>query len=587
MSPSSFRIIVAISLSTLSSLSVAQGTGEADESSSKYLPPSTALYLEVPRPAELLSLIFDHPLREKIESLEPYRAATNSQPYKRFLLARTVVEGQVEMPWREALETFLAHGLVLAVDRETEGTALVIHGKDEASMRLLRDKLIEFAKLDANPDRLKQGSYRGIDVQQFDKIAFAAVGSRLFFTNQKELGKDILDRMLDGGESLADQSGYRSARETQKKALLAWGYADVESLRDAGVARNVFFDQINQPVAELIFGGIQSSLQKTPHATASLAGDHSGLRLAVEMPHQADWVPDSRDYYFGPEGAGRARGLPDLPETLFALSTYRNFSEMWLRAGDLFNADVNDGIAQADANLTTLFAGRDFGEDILGSFEPEARFIAVRQGFDPGAPTPTIKLPAFAAIFELRDPDTMTRELRRTFQSLVGFLNVVGAMNGQHQLELGSEAVGSDGELVTATYVPEVGEEDSTDAKIVFNFSPSLGFVGDRCVVASSVPLARALIEHQESEPEGTDDNTRAKLHANVLRDVLADNRSQLVAQNMLEEGNTKEQAEANIDLLLQVIGYLRGANASLQTTDGTLRFQLSVEVTHESSELD
>ncbi len=587
MSRFSFRFILTISLFTSSSLAVAQDVGKTLEPSSKFLPPSTALYLEVPSPDELISLIFDHPLRAKIESLEPYRAATSSQPYKRFLLARTMVEGQVQMPWREALETFLAQGLVLAVDRETEGTALIIHGEDEASMQLLRDKLIEFAKLDANPDRLKQGSYRGIDVQQFDKIAFAAVGPRMFFTNKKELGKDILDRMLDGGESLADQAGYQMARKTRQTPLLAWGFADVEALRDAGVARNVFFDQINQPVAELIFGGIQSCLQKTPHATASLAGDPSGLQLVIEMPHQADWVPETRDYYFGPEGAGRARGLTDLPETLFALSTYRNFSEMWLRAGDLFNADVNDGIAQADANLTTLFAGRDFGEDILGSFEPEVRFIAVRQGFDDNAPIPTIKLPAFAAIFELRDPDSMTRELRRTFQSLVGFLNVVGAMNGQHQLELGNESVGSGGELVTATYVPEVGEENSTDAKIVFNFSPSVGFVGERCVVASSAALAKALIEHHDAERQETDDNTRAKVNANVLRDVLADNRSQLVAQNMLEEGNTKEQAEANIDLLLQVIQYVRGANASLQTTEGRLRFQLSLEVTDESSERD
>ena len=105
---------------------------------------------------------------------------------------------------------------MLAVDRETEGTALIIHGKDEASMQLLRDKLVEFAKLDANPDRLKQGSYRDIDVQQVDKIAFAAVGPRLVFTNQKDLGKDILDRMLDGGESLADQARYRTARKRGK-----------------------------------------------------------------------------------------------------------------------------------------------------------------------------------------------------------------------------------------------------------------------------------------------------------------------------------------------------------------------------------
>ena len=110
MSRFSFRYVLTLALATFSLLSVAQDGGKTAEPNSKFLPPSTALYLEVPNPSELLSLIFDHPLREKIESLEPYRAATSSQAYKRFLLVRTMFEGQVQMPWREALETFLAQG---------------------------------------------------------------------------------------------------------------------------------------------------------------------------------------------------------------------------------------------------------------------------------------------------------------------------------------------------------------------------------------------------------------------------------------------------------------------------------------------
>jgi hypothetical protein len=80
MSRFSFRFILTISLFTSSSLAVAQDVGKTLEPSSKFLPPSTALYLEVPSPDELLSLIFDHPLRAKIESLEPYRAATSGGP---------------------------------------------------------------------------------------------------------------------------------------------------------------------------------------------------------------------------------------------------------------------------------------------------------------------------------------------------------------------------------------------------------------------------------------------------------------------------------------------------------------------------
>jgi hypothetical protein len=68
-------------------------------------------------------------------------------------------------------------------------------------------------------------------------------------------------------------------------------------------------------------------------------------------------------------------------------------------------------------------------------------------------------------------------------------------------------------------------------------------------------------------------------LNAQVLGAVLADNRSQLVAQNMLEEGHSREEAEAAIDLLLQVLGYVRGAAASLGTDNGQLQLQLSIEV--------
>lgn len=552
---------------------------DARFSDSRFLPDSTVFYVEMPDPKRVLSLVFDHPLREKIESLEPYRVAQNSPQYRAFMLGRTMVEAQVQMSWRDALETLLSRGAVFGFDLDSKGFALILRGKDSDSMQLFRDKLIEFAKLGTDPDRIKEGEYRGIKAHQVGQFAFAVYEDRLMVTNQKDLGKEILDQFFDGGVSLAEQPQFRSALENRSDDVFAWAYLDLHAIRDAGVADSVFHDQINQPVAELILGGIQSSLRETPYANASLAGSPSKLDLTISMPHQADWLPESREYYFGSGGHGRAPQVPELPQTLFSLGIYRDFSQMWLRGGDLFNADTNDGLAKADATLTTLFAGRDFGEDILGSFQPEVGFVAVRQDFAHSMPKPAIKLPAFAAIFELREAKTMTRELRRIFQSLVGFLNVVGAMEGRPQLELNMESVGETGQLVSATYVPEDDEVDSENAKIVFNFSPSIGFSGNRCVLASSRSLAKDLTERSDLEGEKHDLNTRASLNADVLRDVLADNRQQLVAQNMLEEGHTREEAERDTDLLLQVIQYLRGATASLGTENDSLNLALSIEL--------
>jgi len=206
--------------------------------------------------------------------------------------------------------------------------------------------------------------------------------------------------------------------------------------------------------------------------------------------------------------------------------------------------------------------------------------VAVRQDFSDTLPRPAIKLPAFAAVFRLRDPETMTGQLRRNFQSLIGFLNIDGAMEGRNQMELGMEKLGDDAELVTSEFVPEQGQQEATDAKIIFNFSPSVGFAGERFVVSSSSDLARLLTLGKQTDQAKSPFNTQASLDASVLRDTLDDNRQQLVAQNMLEEGHTLEEAQANIDLLLKVVSYFDGLSFTLGQEDERLvtRFRLEVQ---------
>ncbi|MEM1069246.1 MAG: hypothetical protein AAGI63_10145 [Planctomycetota bacterium] len=173
----------------------------------------------------------------------------------------------------------------------------------------------------------------------------------------------------------------------------------------------------------------------------------------------------------------------------------------------------------------------------------------------------------------------MTRELRRIFQSLVGFLNVIGAMNGQNQLEMDMDKIGGHAELVTTQFVPESDEEESTEAGVIFNFSPSVGFSGERFVVASTAELARLLVEAKSSEAASLVDNTRGSLNARVLQQVLADNREQLIAQNMLEDGNSREEAEAVIELVLQVMGYFDGMTMRLTPAEDMLEASFQVQV--------
>ncbi|MGB7342980.1 MAG: hypothetical protein WBD20_02095 [Pirellulaceae bacterium] len=574
------RQCVCFALVSLGLVSVRAEEPRIVSTAAKVLPASTVAYAELTDVEGLLATIFDHPIREKIEALPPYQQAIESAEYKKFLTGRDMLENLMGMPWREAIETFAQRGVVVALDGASQGVAVIVIGKDAESMKLFRDKLLTLASMAKSGKKVESVQYRGIDAHRIDDVRMAVVDDRLLLTNNSDLGKGILNRMLGDDEPLLDAAvTFRDAIATRKADATAWGFIDVKTIRDAGVAKDVFEKQINNPAAELMFGGIQSNLQRTPFVTANITAKTEQIQLQIASPHQPEWVDETRHYYFGTNGDGRGLAVAEVPETLFTLNTHRDFAEMWLRAGDLFDGRVNDQFAKADATLTTLFAGRDFGEDILGSFDPEVAFIASRQDFSSVLPRPTIKLPAFGVVMTMKEPEKMTRELRRTFQSMIGFFNVVGAMNGQNQLEMDMEKISDDAQLVSSAYLPEDDDRESTDAAIVFNFSPTVGFSGNRFVLASTTDLARKLTMAKTPEPDQIEDNTASNLRANVLQGVLRDNREQLIAQNMLEDGNSRDEAEAAIELLLEVVGYFRDASMRLGQNDGQLQLDLSVRI--------
>ena len=250
-----------------------------------------------------------------------------------------------------------------------------------------------------------------------------------------------------------------------------WLYVSVDAIRKAGLAKDLFKGKARDPAAEVVLGGLLSNLQKTPFATIALSVNKRSARLSLGVPHSSQWIPESRTYYFGAEGKGQAPPLVEVKDMLLTLSTYRDLGDWWLRSGDLYNEAVNDQIAAAESTLTTLFSGRDFGRDILGSMYPQIQLVVTRQSFAQARTVPAIKVPAFAMTFRLKNHKRMQGELRRIFQSLVGFFNVAGAMNGQPQLDQSMENKNGV-QIVSAFYVPEEGKETTKTAPLNFNFSP-------------------------------------------------------------------------------------------------------------------
>jgi hypothetical protein len=553
------------------------------------LPASTAIYAEISQPAKVIDLVLDHPVHQRLREIDDYQQAFETPQYQQFLLGVKAFEGAVDMRWRPAAKLLTEGGAYFAADPATNGLAILVHSGDGAKLAALRDAVFTFVRADAQnrgrEDPIKTGDYRGVTAYAIGETRFAIVGDWLVATNKSDLGKAILDRYLDAEKtgdaatgSLAGNSRFREARQSKPDAALGWAYADLAALREAGVAKQIFAGPRDNPLGEFLVGGILGMAKSSPFATLTLEADRERLAVTAALPFDPKGIEETRVYYFGPEGEGVAPPLAKIDNTVLQLGAYRDLAEFWAFAPELFDENIAAKFAEADSGLTTLFAGRDFGDEILGSVEPGIQIVVARQELpQEGLPAPDIKLPAFAAVFRLKEKANVQRNLKVSFQSLMGFLNVVGAMNGQPPLEQSNEKNG-DVEIVAGAYLPPPSEEEARGL-INYNFSPTAVFAGDRLVVSSTRSLAEKLAAanvDRTAAPPAVQTNMQVRLDTGALRTILDDNREQLIAQNMLEKGHGREEAEKEIGGLLELLTWVRDSNIQLTRNEGSLELQWS-----------
>ncbi len=548
------------------------------------LPPSTVLYLEISRPPELVDLAMDHPVHARLREIDEYQRLFQTPQYQQFHVVVKMFEGALEMRWRPGLKLLTQGGLFLAADAQTQGAVVLVKSGDAEKLVAAQDAFLTLVRTEARRigqhDLVESVEYRGITAYRVGGARFAVVDDWLVLTNNVELGKAILDRYLDADgapavATLGQRPEFQAAQAARPPKALAWAYANVAALRESNPSPRLFNGLRNNPLGELLLGGVLDLLADAPYAVAALEADPTHLTLTAATPFDAAQIDETRAYYFGPQGRGAAPPLALVDETLLTLSAYRNLSEFWAAAPDLFEDAIAAKFAEADSNLTTLFSGRDFGDEVLGALEPELQLVVARQTLPQAElPEPNIKLPAFAMVFRLKDEANMRRPLKVSFQSLIGFFNVVGAMQGQPPLELNNET--RDGiEIVTSRYLPPSDSEDSARGRIHYNFSPTAVFAGDRLILSSTHALAMKLVEAPPGDAASA--NLHTQFNTNVLRTMLEENREQFLAQNMLEKGHSREEAEKELGNALELLSWFKNASLRLAHADKLLRLEASL----------
>ncbi len=295
----------------------------------------------------------------------------------------------------------------------------------------------------------------------------------------------------------------------------SWGYISTAALRDAGLAKKLFGGRADNVLAELFFGGIVSTLHQTPYVTIGLDVSDRQVRLSASAPYDRGWAGESRILLRSARKRCCAAAVVGKRHGFFPKYLSRHFSDVaksWRLAQRTSERRAGKSRRWPDNSVWR----QGFWRGHTGALGPEIQFVVTRQEFAAGQSAPAIKLPAFGLVTDLKDPAKMQPELRRTFQNLIGFLNVVGAMNGQPQFDLDMEKTETS-QFVTASYLPDPNAKDQVSSKINYNFSPSIAFTGSRFVVASTKAmvhtLATANSPNQPPDVAAPVVNTDAVLH--------------------------------------------------------------------------
>jgi hypothetical protein len=550
------------------------------------LPESTAAILQIQEPGEILHQFLTHPVVNSVYDAGLYDGFIKDAQRAQIETLQTKIQDVTGLPWADAVKQATSGGVHLAFDPASEGVLLVLRG-DEVVLNKVFDAVLSFlqplAALSGNP--LKKGEYReGIIGYQIQEIRFAKKAGTLVVTNSRDLGRFVLDQLIDPTThpTFASNENYQAATvASEPREHTAWFWVDAKLLQQHNGLAQLEQAMRQNMLLELLAGGLVNQLAKSPYITAAIDFDHQHLKLALTTAHDDEWIPESRQYYFGPDTNGSAPSLLLPTNTIASISMFRDFSPWWLLAPDLYDDDVNEGIAQADTTLSTFFSGKDFGTDILGALEPGAQLVVTDNQFGNDAPQPDIIFPAFAIVGTLQNSETMQAELRRIFISFVGFLNVVNAMEGNPQLDI--ELVDSKKDrMITTAFIPPLAGQPIS---VQHNFSPTIVFQGDRLILSSTRLLAEQLRDDNHSAKPANRSGSKANwttnsqltLLAAPLATILQKNRGILITNNMLENSSDREGAETQIDLLISMVQLTNALDITIRSTSKQLA--LSVEL--------
>jgi hypothetical protein len=281
------------------------------------------------------------------------------------------------------------------------------------------------------------------------------------------------------------------------------------------------------------------------------------VRLALEA-YGVDAGPGSASFPSTPPPAQRTQlGARDVLDAV----VHRDMATLTALRAELFPPPTQPAFAKTSADLAPLLGGLDLYEDILPHTSPWLRFVARAVEFEPGV-APSIALPAVCVVARITD-ETVAQGLVSAFQTTIGLVNLQASKQRRPALRLDLALI--DGVTMTRARYPRPRTVDAAGAPmpvdVRYNLAPACALVGEHFVLGTHhalvTEIARELAGQAEAprvDPEGGHDTDHIVLRGAPLAASLRANRETLTLGAMLNDGQTRARAEAELEAVAALL---------------------------------
>jgi hypothetical protein len=536
----------------------------------RLVPASADLIVKVEHPRAIADLVVKLAGTPELAGFRGYRDYFESTNYRLFRQLVGHFERELGSGWPDLVDELAGGGVVLSLKfgkKDPEPAIVVVQGRDAKLMEKFFHKLLNVAEQELARqglhDAYSKETYRGIETyRRGDDIHVAVLGAALVYSNRLEGLHAAIDLHLDPSkESLLQKKSLVDARPLVPGHALAWTWISLDYAHKSEELKPIFALPANFFPFQVTFGGLLDSLRRSPFLVIAFREEGGTGTLSLRLPGGTKGMHEMVRAHLPPEDQVGALPLLSPEGVLYSVSYYLDLGWFWKQRSVLLPPDQLKQAEAFDKTSKGFLYGTAFSQ-LLELSGAHQRFVVVKQqdrGYSIKAPS---YQPAYALILEPRNVEAFAKALDGPLGGL-SFLAGLKAPMTKFEEEHGHSKISG------YRFVENDANKSLGDG-ILFNFTPCRARVGSQYIISSTVELARLLIDEIEkadadktSSPQQAFDamsgpvTHQSRLSFAGLSDYLAGTKKQLITQNMLEQGNTTEDAEKEVSLFLGLLDHL------------------------------